>query len=94
MSDDNDSHYPPCVFSRFGSDVFRSARLAGRAFKASSGGSVAPAVVNYGVSRVQPAAAAAVAQADLENAIAGSTAPIFEPEVDQPIWIRLKLLDI
>ena len=74
------------MFSRFGSDVFRSARLAGRAFKASSGGSVAPAVVNYGVSRVQPAAA--VAQADLENAIAGSTAPIFEPEVAQPLhWI-------
>ena len=74
------------MFSRFGTDTLRSARLAGRAFRGSSSNKVAPApaaVVNYGVIRTQPAAAApvAVAVADLENAIAGSTAPIFEPEV-------------
>ena len=57
--------------------MFRSARLAGRAFRAPSAPApAAPSVVNYGVIRGQPAAAA-----DLENAIAGSTAPIFEPQV-------------
>jgi len=67
--------------SRFDPDVFRAARLAGRSFKASSSVAAAPAktVINYGVSPVQPAAAT-IAVADLENAIAGSTAPIFEPE--------------
>ena len=71
--------------------MFRSARLAGRAFKASSGSvaapapaAPAPAVVNYGVIRVQPAATA-VEAADLENAIAGSTAPIFEPQVENQL---------
>ena len=68
-----------CTYCRFDPDVFRAARLAGRSFKAAA---AAPAktVINYGVSPVQPAAAT-IAVADLENAIAGSTAPIFEPEV-------------
>ena len=57
--------------------MFRSARLAGRAFRAPS--APATSVVNYGVIRDQPTAAADLA--DLENAIAGSTAPIFEPQV-------------
>merc|ERR1719471_1675334 len=65
--------------SRFDPDVFRAARLAGRSFKAAATAAPAKTVINYGVSPVQPAAAT-IAVADLENAIAGSTAPIFEPE--------------
>ena len=69
--------------SRFGPEVFQSARLAARAFKASSSVASAPHVINYGVQHVQPALAAA----DLENAIAGSSAPLIEPQV----WLSIRV---